>query len=135
MYQLIQLIITIPSLRTSISPATAGRGFLPISLALALVSLPLSHTARAQEGALPNGSTAEGLNALVNQNNSGSNNTAMGFSALGSDTSGSNNTATGASALQNNLADNNTANGSRALFSNTDGTFNTATGANALSSN
>jgi len=120
-------------LRKSIDRSPSRLGFLLISLALTLFALP--PTARAQEGALPNGSTAEGLGALVNQNNSGSNNTAMGFSALGSLTSASNNTATGANALQNNLADNDTATGWRALFSNTNGTWNTATGANALQSN
>jgi uncharacterized coiled-coil protein SlyX len=107
--------------------------FLFIALALAWLALP--PRAQAEDGALPNGSTAEGLDALVNQNNSGSNNTAMGFSALGTLTSASNNTATGANALQNNIADNNTADGWRALFSNTNGTWNTATGANALQSN
>src|SRR5260370_33476546 len=104
-------------------------------IALALACCAVAPMARAQEGALPNDSTAEGINALVNQNNSGFGNTAMGWNALATLTGASFNTATGYKALLNNNGDNNTAAGSQALFSNTDGTWNTATEANSLLSN
>ena len=120
-------------LRKSIDRSPLRLGFLLISLALALFALP--PTARAEDGGLPNDSTAEGINALVNQNNSGFGNTAMGWNALAALTGASFNTATGYTALLNNNGDNNTADGSQALANNTNGFWNTATGANALLSN
>jgi Chaperone of endosialidase len=60
-------------------------------------------------------------------------NTAVGFSALESNTTGSDNTAVGAQALQSNTTGGaNTATGFDALFSNTTGNNNTAMGAGAL---
>jgi hypothetical protein len=120
-------------LRKSIDRSPLRLGFLLIPLALTLFAL--SPMARAEDGGLPNDSTAEGINALVNQNNSGFGNTAMGWNALGVLTGASFNTATGYKALLNNNGDNNTADGSQALANNTNGTWNTATGANPLLSN
>ena len=124
---------TTAPLSNSIDPLRLLSGFILIPLALACFAL--SPTARAEDGGLPNDSTAEGINALVNQNNSGAYNTAMGFSALGALTSASNNTAIGYEALLNNQADSNTATGWRALYSNTNGGGNTADGYSALQSN
>ena len=124
---------TTPPFNNSIDPLRLQRAFILIPLALACFAL--LPTARAEDGGLPNDSTAEGINALVNQNNSGAYNTAMGFSALGALTSASNNTAIGYEALLNNQADSNTATGWRALYSNTNGGGNTADGYSALQSN
>jgi hypothetical protein len=90
--------------------------------ALALVALgcfalaPLTY-AQCPQICDSNANTALGDDALVN--NTGTDNTAVGFNALINNTTGSFNTATGAVAL----------------FSNTEGFYNTATGANALLSN
>jgi len=66
----------------------------------------------------------------------GANNTAIGSSALLSNTTGIFNTASGASALSSNTTGNsNTASGIGALFSNTGGADNTASGTNALFAN
>jgi uncharacterized coiled-coil protein SlyX len=122
-------------LRKSTDRSPLRRGVLLTPLALAMALLALLPTARAADGGLPNDSTAEGINALVNQNNSGFGNTAMGWNALAALTGASFNTATGYTALLNNNGDNNTADGSQALANNTNGFWNTATGANALLSN
>jgi hypothetical protein len=84
---------TTAPLSNSIDPLRLLPAFVLIPLALAC--FPLLPTARAQEGALPNDSTAEGINALVHQNNSGFGNTAMGWNALATLTGASFNTATG----------------------------------------
>jgi len=79
--------------------------------------------------------TAVGVSALQS-NTTGSGNTAIGISALVSNTTGGANTANGASALQSNTTGGaNTANGAGALYGNTTGGANTATGAYALLSN
>lgn len=79
--------------------------------------------------------TAMGVSAL-NSNTTGFNNTANGNSALYSNTTGVNNTASGVNALQNNTTGyDNTATGLRALQSNTSGFNNTASGSYALLSN
>jgi len=66
----------------------------------------------------------------------GTNNTALGRSALASNTTGSSNTAMGTSALSGNTTGNfNAALGRDALLSNTAGSFNTALGYFALASN
>ena len=79
--------------------------------------------------------TAIGSSALQS-NTTGFFNTASGASALRSNTTGNSNTASGGGALQSNTTgDSNTANGSVALFNNTTGGFNTASGLAALSSN
>jgi len=158
MYQPIQLTNTIPSVRNSLSPTTARRGFLLIPLAVALASFALLPAPKAfgvspaPDGGYPNQNTAEGANALVSlttgvnntaigfdallSNTTGPNNTAEGIGALLSLTSGSNNTANGAFALLGNTTgNNNTASGLEALFSNTTGNANTASGLRALFSN
>ncbi len=62
--------------------------------------------------------------------------TAIGVSALSSNTTGISNTASGENALRaNTIGDHNTATGGYALYANKDGKNNTATGANALLGN
>jgi hypothetical protein len=123
--------------QNSTGPATAGRGFVLIALALAWFAV--SPMARAvdppPDGGYGNGNTAEGASALFSLT-TGSANTATGFEALYSNTTGGENTATGATALGNNTTGyNNTAIGFDALFSNATGYNNTATGSDALISN
>jgi hypothetical protein len=143
MNESIQLTNTIPSVRNSISPATAGRGFLLIPLAIALAWFALSPTAKAQtcySNCDSNLNTANGGNTL-GQNTTGKNNTAIGWSALANNTTGASNTATGVGALQSNTTINgvaggaNTATGFNALFSNTTGGDNIAIGDSALFNN
>src|SRR5439155_8195484 len=79
--------------------------------------------------------TANGREAL-GSNKAGANNTASGKSALVNNTSGEGNTANGAFALQfNTTAFNNTASGQASLQNNTTGGFNTANGYKSLASN
>jgi uncharacterized coiled-coil protein SlyX len=139
MNESIQLTITIPSVRDSLSPATVGRGSLLIPLVLVCLALSPAPKAfgvtPAPDGGYPNGNTAEGDNALLNLT-TGTNNTAIGFNALAGNTTGFQNTATGFEALLNNTTGGgNTANGLHALFSNTTGGANTANGSGALRSN
>jgi trimeric autotransporter adhesin len=104
------------AVRNLIRPATAGCGFLLAAVALAWFAL--SSTARAADGDVGNGSTAEGTAALARLT-SGSYNTAMGLQALFSNTTGNNNTATGTAALYSNTtAGGNTAIGFQALQNN-----------------
>jgi Chaperone of endosialidase len=65
----------------------------------------------------------------------GDRNTADGYSSLNANTSGSDNTAIGYYALVSNTANGNTATGSQTLRENITGTYNTATGYGALSAN
>jgi hypothetical protein len=141
MNQPINLKSTMLAVRNWISPATAGRGFLFVALALALVGFALSPMARAQlpppapDGGYPNQNTAEGDHALFSLT-TGCCNTANGYFALSANTTGGANTATGAFTLEfNTTGSNNTANGEAALGSNTTGGDNTATGIDALLSN
>ena len=104
-----------------------------IPLVLALTWLTLAPQARAvcQEGCLTNENTVLGDDALLN--NTGSDNTALGFETLFSDTSGGFNTAVGARAMiSNSTGGFNTAVGDVALGSNTTGSNNTAIGEAAL---
>ena len=79
--------------------------------------------------------TAIGASAL-SSNTSGGDNTAIGFQALSRNTTGSLNTATGNNALELNTGGSeNTATGVNALFENTTGNNNTATGFYALLNN
>jgi Chaperone of endosialidase len=79
--------------------------------------------------------TAVGWSALIS-NTTGFSNTAVGVQALASNTDGNSNTANGAHALSNNTHGlQNTANGAAALLSNETGDGNTAYGANALHNN
>jgi len=82
---------------------------------------------------LPLTTTGVGVNALVN--NTGMNNTAMGWSALESSNAGGANTGVGARALLNNTGNGNTAVGSGALQSNSTGNRNTAVGEDVLGNN
>jgi Chaperone of endosialidase len=108
--------------------------------AFALVMLAcfvLSPTAYAtcQQGCLKDGNTVLGDDALINNSEVGSFQTALGFQALFSNTQGFSNTATGYQALFNNtLGWNNTAIGVRALYSNIGGFSNTAIGGDAMNS-
>jgi hypothetical protein len=125
-------------------------------LTLALGWFALSQPALAQDGDEGRSNTAEGAGALhtyITTASSATDNTAIGFDALFSDTTGNGNTATGQdalfknttggfntatgiAALQNNTtASDNTADGTFALTNNTTGNDNTATGSAALSSN
>src|SRR5437899_1407714 len=113
MYQPIQVVHTIPSLRNFAGPAIAGRGFLLIALALLSfgLSVPRAFGVNpAPDGGYANGNTAEGTNALFSLT-TGADNTANGFDALYSNTTGNYNTATGVDALYFNNADFNTAYG------------------------
>jgi Collagen triple helix repeat (20 copies)/Chaperone of endosialidase len=80
-----------------------------------------------------NQNTGAGFNALLN--NTGGANTAVGSSALQSNTTGGLNTALGSLALFSNNGSRNTSVGSAALQANTSGNDNTATGTQALLSN
>jgi uncharacterized coiled-coil protein SlyX len=105
-------------------------------MVLALAWFALSPQARAvcQEGCLTNSNTVLGDDALIN--NTGSENTAIGFNALFSSTSTEGNTAIGWEALPSNTTGSfNTATGVSALGSNTTGNYNTASGTAVLYSN
>jgi hypothetical protein len=79
--------------------------------------------------------TAVGASALVS-NTTGANNVAAGFKALENNTTGSNNTANGAQALNlNTTGANNTATGYQALQDNVSGNANVANGLQALQKN
>jgi hypothetical protein len=140
----------------NLSRSPLRRGFPVVLLALALGWFALSQSAQAQDGDEGRGNTAEGGGALhtyITTATSATQDTAIGFDALFSDTTGnintatggdalfknttgSSNTATGAGALQNNTtASDNTADGTSALANSTTGTDNTATGSGALFSN
>ena len=85
------------------------------------------------DGGYPGQNTAEGEKALLNLNvNNGTNNTAVGWSALRTNVEGEFNTAFGSAALDTNTGDGNTAIGGAALFSNTTGDYNMAAGLLAL---
>jgi hypothetical protein len=80
------------------------------------------------------GNSAIGFGALAN--NTGSQNTAVGYNAMTTNTSGVQNAAVGQGALNNNTTGGqNAALGYVALFSNTSGSQNTAFGSQALTSN
>jgi hypothetical protein len=95
----------------------------------------------APDGGYPNNNTAEGSGALFSLT-TGTDNTAIGFAALYSNTGGGFyfqgnwNTAVGSQALFSNTTGHlNTATGFQALFNNTGGQANTANGVSALFSN
>src|SRR5438552_2694838 len=111
-----------------------SRAFLLIPFVLAWLAISPQARAVCQEGCLTNQNTVLGDDALLN--NTGVNNTAIGFEALFSNTTGGGNTATGSDALYSNTTgDSNTATGATALLSNTTGRNNTADGQNALHNN
>ena len=120
------------------NPLTQSKNttILPVLISLTFACFALSPQARAvcQEGCLTNNNTRLGDDALLN--NTGTDNTALGFNALLSNTTGGGNTALGANALNaNTLGFGNTATGNEALEFNTTGSNNTATGQSALLSN
>ena len=109
---------------------------LALLILLAVASSALLPKARAacQEGCLTNQNTVLGEDALLI--NTGTDNTALGFNALLTNTTGQGNTAVGFNALDSNTVGvGNTAIGSSALASNDTGSDNTATGVNALQNN
>src|SRR5439155_527812 len=111
-----------------------SRAFLLIPFVLAWLAISPQARAVCQEGCLTNQNTVLGDDALLN--NTGVNNTAIGFEALFSNTTGGGNTATGSDALYSNTTgDSNTATGATALLSNTTGRQNTANGHTALHTN
>ena len=120
--------LTIPATKTS----RRKRQQCFVLFALALPWFALLPAARAAEGDLGNGNTAEGDSALISLTG-GVDNTALGSQALTSNTGGTYNTAVGSLALiKNQTGDANTATGYDSLGSNTAGKFNTATGFEAL---
>src|SRR5213080_3222736 len=104
-------------------------GFLLIPLALGCFALAPHARAVCQEGCLTNNNTVLGDDALVN--NTGTDNMAIGFNALFSNTTGSWNTANGFQALGSTTGSSNTGIGYQALAFNTRGTNNIALGASA----
>jgi hypothetical protein len=98
-------------------------------------SVFIGESAGANDDLSNNANTAIGFSAL-SSNTIGLNNTALGSEALLSNTNGAQNTAEGKGALRSNtIGIDNTANGQNALFSNINGNQNTATGKEALFSN
>ena len=105
-----------------------------IPLALACFVLSATAWATCQKGCVTNDNTVLGDNALLN--NTGTDNTAIGFGALLNNATGAFNTALGANALNANTTGQfNTATGNEALEFNTTGSDNTAIGHAALESN
>jgi hypothetical protein len=137
MYKRIQLKnMTTPSVKNSTSRSPLRLAFLLISLALGCFALSPIARAVCQQGCLTDGNTVLGDDALINNSEVGSSQTALGFQTLFNNTQGFNNTATGYQALFNNtLGWDNTAIGNRALYNNTGGFDNTAIGISALISN
>ena len=85
-------------------------------------------------GGVTTSNTALGVSALTSNTNSGAN-TAVGFEALKLNLTGDSNTAVGHQALESNLASSNTAVGASSLTLNTTGASNTACGGGTLSAN
>jgi hypothetical protein len=113
------LIVPSSSVQNSTGPATAGRVFVLIALALAWFAVSPTARAACRVGCdIDTSSTALGDDALIN--NTGNANTATGFSALQDNTTGAYNTATGLEALlKATTADDNTATGALALQADT----------------
>ena len=123
-------------MKTTIIPLKDSVNLVPFRLVLPLIPIllacfALSPTAYAtcQRGCLTDGNTVLGDDALINNSEVGSSQTALDFQALFSNTQGFNNTATGYQALFNNtLGWDNTAIGNRALYNNTGGFDNQPSG-------
>src|SRR6516164_2590391 len=112
--------ITNPLIRDSIKHSSLRRGLAFSRLIGSIAVFWLAQLTHAQcpQTCDANDNTAVGQNALLN--NTGANNTAIGFNALLSNTTGFLNTAIGVQALQfNTTGTNNTAAGFEALFNNT----------------
>jgi hypothetical protein len=124
---------TLPS-KHSRSCAPYRLAFLLLPLALACFALSPQARATCQQDCLAIDNAVLGDDALLN--NTGTDNTAIGFNALYSNITGYENTATGSYALNSNIYGNwNTATGYEALLGNTTGIVNTATGTDALKFN
>src|SRR6266536_2673728 len=120
--------------RNPMNRSPLRHGFPLISCVLACLALSPASRALSPppDGGYPNGTTAEGTQALFSLT-SGADNTATGYQALYSNRTGDGNTANGSQTLFSNttgLA--NTATGLLALYHNTTGNDNTATGLQAL---
>ena len=112
--------------------------FALLTFAVLCLMAPIARAVNpAPDGGYPGENTAEGDLALASlPNGGGAQNTAIGYSALYSNTTGFENTAIGwASLLSNMTGQANTATGANALFYNTAGVDNTAIGVNALQLN
>ena len=110
------------------------RALLLISLGVACVALSPQARGTCQQGCLTNENTVFGDDALLN--NTGDDNTAVGFNALLSNTTGFGNTAVGDTALPSNTNGGlNTAVGLSALSQNIRGNNNVAIGSSALLNN
>ena len=120
--------------RSSLYRETVARLLTALVLSSACFALSPQAWATCQEGCLTNNNTVLGDDALLN--NTGPDNTAIGFEALSSNRTGFANTAIGTSALNANITGwENTANGVAALFTNTTGNYNTGIGFDALNQN
>jgi hypothetical protein len=130
-----QIINAICSGENSRSRPLLPCGVLLIALVLAWLTLAPQARAVCQEGCdLSNDSTFLGDDALIS--NTGTDNVAVGNTALSNNTTGVNNTATGDDALTANITGfNNTGIGWHALDSNTIGVKNTGIGCDGLSGN
>src|SRR5207244_8713440 len=108
----------------TMNPLTQSKNTTILPVLISLVCFALAAQARAvcQEGCLTNSNTVLGDDALIN--NTGSENTAIGFNALFSSTSGSGNIAIGNNALFNNTTSSNITIGNNALFNNTNSNTN-----------
>src|SRR6266550_687987 len=120
---------TNPPTRNSVShvllPITSHCSLITVLLLLALCCFApcsaLQAVSPAPDGAYPNGTTAEGQNALFSLT-TGTKNTALGFEALYHNTTGSSNAAIASYALHSNTSGpSNTAAGVEALYHNTTG--------------
>jgi uncharacterized small protein (DUF1192 family) len=119
------------------SPSAFGTRFAshPITARLLCTFARAQAVSPAPDGGYPNGTTAEGTNALFSLT-TGVWNTALGFEALNNDTAGKINTATGVRALlSDTTGSNNTAIGVYALYANINGWYNNAIGAYSLANN
>ena len=96
-------------------------------------NINVGETALASASLSGSNNSAVGASAL-NLNTAGGNNSAYGTNALSGNIIGNGNSAFGVNALSNNNADNNTAFGVNALQSNQAGVSNTAIGSNSLNS-
>ena len=120
--------------RDSINHAPYQLALLFIPLALAWFALSPQAQATCQQGCLTTENTVLGDDALLN--NTGDDNTAVGFNALLSNTTGFGNTAVGDTALPSNTRGGlNTAVGLSALSQNIKGNNNVAIGSSALLNN
>src|SRR4030095_5973653 len=115
-----------------------NRSTIFISILAVLACFAFAPVARAQlspppDGDYPNGTTAEGFQALFNvDTNIGIFNTGLGWVSLWNNIDAAFSTGVGAGTLFNNNGANNTAVGAAALFFNVSGADNTAVGTNAL---